>query len=196
MRWTMLVLVSALWCVGLTGCGSANDPAVANKEQATATQQDSSPRQSVYDFLDAVKNGNDEKAGSLLTALAKQKTAEMEMVVAPPGSDTASFEVAEATSNDGNQAEVPSTWTDLDHEGQPRTDNITWILKKEDVGWRIAGMSTKIFPDQDPVLLNFEDPQQMLAQQQKAEQEAMRRANQQNAQASKPEDPFQQGSQQ
>jgi len=200
LRSTAFSLVCLLGIVGWSGCGGGTTSVDATAGATDAAGGGSvntdvnTPAQAVRDFLEAVRLGNDKQASTMLTQLAQQKTAEMEMVVAPPGSDTASFEVGEVESNDGEQARVGSTWTDLDHDGNRRTDEIFWILKNEESGWRIAGMTTKIFPDQDPVLLDFEDPQQMLEQQRLAEEEAIRRANQQNAQARKPEDPFQQPS--
>ncbi|MCA9248516.1 MAG: hypothetical protein KDA42_15430 [Planctomycetales bacterium] len=159
--------------------------------QAAATPKSTTPDEAVFSFLDAVRRGNDDQAGQMLTSTARQKTAEMDMVVAPPGSDTATFKVGETRLVGQDGAHVASAWTDLDPEGGKRTDQITWILRKQPNGWRIAGMATKIFADQDPVVLNFEDPQEMLEKQRIAEEEAFRRANEQQLQATRPEDPFQ-----
>jgi hypothetical protein len=149
------------------------------------------PADAVQSFLEAVRLGNDDVAGKMLTRLAQQKTAEMEMVVAPPGSDTATFKLGKVEKVGSDGARVDSEWTDLDHDGNKRTDIITWILRLENDEWRIAGMATKIFQDQDPVVLNFENPQEMLDKQQAAEEEAIERANDQSQQARKPTDPFQ-----
>ena len=101
----------------------------------------------------------------------------MEMVVAPPGSDTASFKVLESKSK-ANEAQVGTDWTDLDVDGRPRTDRIVWMLRQEDEGWRICGMATRVFPDMPPVILNFEDPADMMRKQQQAEEEIARRESQ------------------
>ncbi len=68
------------------------------------------------------------------------------------------------------------TWTDIDDEGEPHADEIIWALRHEPEGWRIAGMATKIFEDQPPLLLNFEDPEDMQRKQRLAEEEMERRA--------------------
>ncbi len=71
------------------------------------------PEAAISQFLAAVKNGDDKQASMLLTDLARQKTTEMEIVVAPPGSDTASYKVLESEI-EGEAAQVGTDWTDLD----------------------------------------------------------------------------------
>ena len=148
------------------GCNNAN--------QSGATAGDDGPAATTTAFLEAVRTGDDKKAASLLTPPAQKKTSEQEMVVAPPGSDTAAFQVGEVDYVDQG-AHVASDWTDVDAEGRMHTDRIVWILRHESEGWRIAGMATKVFPDRPPVVLNFEDPEDMLRQQQQAEEEIARR---------------------
>ncbi len=151
----------------LTGCGSSSDSssAVVDAQGAEVV---------VGEFLAAVKSGDDKRASALLTQIARRKTTEMEMVVAPPGSDTASYQVL-ASEVEGNEAQVGTDWTDLDGDGRPRTDRIVWMLRHESEGWRIYGMATRVFPDMPPIVLNFEDPEDMLRKQQQAEEEIARR---------------------
>jgi hypothetical protein len=131
----------------------------------------------VAEFLEAVRSGNDQRAAELLTPLARERTAAMHMVVAPPGSATAQFKLCGVEMTfDG--AQVAADWTDLDTDGRPHTDRITWLLHQQDEGWRIAGMSSQVFADRPAVLLNFEDPADMLRQQQLAEEEIARRDSQ------------------
>jgi len=143
-----------------------------------------SPDQVVCTFLEAVRTGNDAQASLMLTELARQETQKHELVVAPPGSDTAKFEVGdvEIVAKD-ELAHVASKWTDIGEDGQPHSDDIVWALRRDPQGWRIAGMATKIFPEEPPLLLDFEQPEEMMRQQQMAEQEMQRRANGGTAQA-------------
>ena len=137
------------------------------------------PEKVVHAFLDAIREGDEAKANDLLTPLARQKTAEAKMAVAPTGTETATFEVGEVElpkEGDGEIAHVMSHWTDVGDDGQPHTDEILWVLRLEDEGWRIGGMATKVFDDKPPLLLDFEDPADMLRQQQWAEAEMERRA--------------------
>lgn len=110
----------------------------------------------------------------MLTDMARKKTKEMNVVVAPPGSPTASFKVGE-TEMVEEGARVRSFWTDLGDDGKHHTDEIIWFLRLEPEGWRIAGMAMQLFADQKPLLLNFEDPADMMRKQKLAEEEMVRR---------------------
>lgn len=140
----------------------------------TAAVPEQAPEQVVTDFLEAVRHGDDRKATTLLTPLARQRTSESQMVVAPPGSDTATFKV-DSSQQVADEIHVATDWTDLDIDGRPHTDRIGWILKRGVEGWRISGMSASVFPDQAPIALNFEDPADMIQKQQQAEEEIARR---------------------
>jgi len=161
------------------GCGQSTPPSpTAGGAQAAKGDQSISAQhaaQAVRDFLESVRAGNDEKAASMLTPLARQKTAETSRAVAPPASDTAKYAVGEVEMIGPDAAHVASEWTDLDEQGQPVTEVILWIVHKCDEGWRIAGMAAKPFPDQDPLVLNFEDPDDMDRKQRLAAQEYQRR---------------------
>jgi len=178
---------AALFFGTVAGCSSsastdgvAGDSAAANDASHTdaAEGDGAGPAEAVAVFLEAVKNGEDDKANSMLTKLALEETAKMNMVVAPPGSESATFEVGEVellSEGDEQGAHVASKWTDLGDDGQPHTDDIVWMLRKEPEGWRIAGMATTVFEGEPPLLLNFEDPQDMQRKQQLAEEEMQRR---------------------
>src|SRR5579859_3872797 len=96
---------AALAMMTLAGCGSQSGPPAdaktadsGAKSPAAATTQNAGkdgPARAVHDFLEAVRTGNDSKAAIMLTPVARRKTEEMQMTVAPPGSDTAKFEIGE-----------------------------------------------------------------------------------------------------
>jgi hypothetical protein len=96
------------------------------------------------------------------------------MVVSPPGSETATFRVRGVELAD-NKAQAFTEWNDLDSDGRRHTDEIVWLMRRESEGWRIWGMTSKVFEDQDPIQLNFEEPEEMLRRQQLAEEELARR---------------------
>ena len=187
MRTSSLGIWTAILFGAIVGCGKTDDSAAtANKTadgaaQSAAKSPDSDtvgPAEAVAAFLEAVKNGQDAKANGMLTKLALAETAKMNMVVAPPGSETASFEVGEVeflSEGDEVGAQVASKWTDVGDDGLPHTDEIIWMLRKEPEGWRIAGMATTVFPGEPPLLLDFENPQDMQRKQQLAEEEMQRR---------------------
>ena len=49
---------------------------------------------------------------------------------------------------------------------ESRSDDYIWVLHLESEGWRIVGTITKVFPDQPPLVLDFEDPADMLRKKQ------------------------------
>ncbi len=170
-----VLLTFALCFAALLATACSQAPSVGQSQGKSGP--DAKPDEVMTVFLEAVRAGDDEKAAGLLTPLARQKTAEMEMVVAPPGSDTAKFQVLEMEVI-GAEAQVATDWTDLDTDGRPHTDRIVWMMRKDTDGWRISGMATRVFIDRPPIVLNFEDPADMLQKQQQAEEEIARRDQQ------------------
>ena len=171
MRHLLKLSAVAVLLTALTGCGSDQGGSTS-----TTPQEMPGPEMTVFNFLEAVRTGDDSTAAEMLTPLARKKTDELDMVVAPPGSDTASFEVGEVELVADDGAHVSSVWTDLDELGDPRSDTIVWMLRREFDGWRIAGMATKLFDDELPLFLNFEDPEDMIRKQQMLEEELVRRS--------------------
>ena len=166
-------LLIACCTVVQSGCGTSDAPA-----------KSASPAEVVRQFLTAVKAADNRTAESLLTVLAQEMTEEMDLLVDPPGSDTASFEIGQVARVSDTEAHVASTWTELDEDGQPRTDEIIWDLRRHDQGWRIAGMSTTVFEGEPPLYLNFEDPADMMRKQRLVEQEMQRRSGEMAPQGS------------
>lgn len=162
---------------GSTDDGARTDtPATADNVADDETEQQAAA-EAVFKFLEMVRKG-DPAAGDMLTELAREKTDEEGIQVAPAGSETASFEVSEVEllrEGDDLGAHVASTWTDLDDERKPHTDEIIWALRREPEGWRVAGMITKPFEDLPPLVLDFEDAKDMKRQQQLVDQEVQRR---------------------
>jgi len=179
---------------GVVGCGKSETrapaeqapaaapapaPKTGNAANKTPRPAGDGPEVAVYDFMEAVRIGDDETAGKLLTPLARQKVAEHHMVVAPPGTDTARFDMGRTERMEENLAKVAITWTDTDESGKARSDEIVWLAKRVAEGWRISGVAAPVFDGEPPVLLNFEDPAEMLRKQQAVREEMKRRAQQQ-----------------
>jgi hypothetical protein len=191
---------SAVLAVGVMGCGGSDQggekPAAGSGQVQSGGLADgktgtkgAGPDTAIFDFLEAVRTGNDEKAAAMLTSTARRKTAEMNMEVAPPGSDTAQFKVGKVEYLPGNGARVSSTWSDLDENSQRQTDEISWIVRRDPEGWRVAGVAATVFKGEPPLLLNFEDPEEMLRKQEWVQQEKRRRAQQKELQAQGGENP-------
>ena len=152
----------------ITGCssgGPAGDVAAPAKQAVVA-------------FLEAIKRGDDAAARKLLTTTASAKTEELGISVAPPVNDTATYAVrdCEAIGDGGDLVHVATTWTDVDPDGFQSTDNVIWVVRLDPEGWRVVGMAMRVFEDMPPLLLNFEDPEDMLAKQAMVAEELERRA--------------------
>jgi hypothetical protein len=168
-----LVLVGAL---GFSGC-SASAP--KGGDAVVAAQR------TVVSFLEAIRRGDDTAARQLLSTVARTKTDELGISVAPPVEDTANYAVAESevVNEDGDIVHVATTWTDTDSDGFKTSENVVWVVRLDPEGWRVVGMAMRIFDDLPPLLLNFEDPEDMLAKQELVAEELQKRATaaQQNA---------------
>jgi len=125
----------------------------------------SSPEQVVTEFLSAMKTGNDGVAAGLLTATAREETAKHSLAVQPPGSPTAEYEISEGqlSEDDPTVAQVGCLWTEKDAGGTDHTEEVVWVLRKNQEGWRVFGMATQMPTRSEPVFFNFEDPAEMTA---------------------------------
>jgi hypothetical protein len=119
----------------------------------------------------------------MLSAAAREKTASLNRNVTPPASDTARFTVGKIDYVNDDGARVACTWTDFDEDGQPKTDEAIWVLRREQEGWRIVGVAAQVFPGEPPLLLNFEDPDDMFRKQQWVREEIRRRTEAASLQA-------------
>jgi RNA polymerase sigma-70 factor (ECF subfamily) len=147
----------------LSGCTSTSAGSAATEPAKAA----------VVKFLDAMKRGDEAAASGMLTSVARAKTEEVGISVAPPVPDTATYTVrdCEMVSEANDLAHVATTWADVDETGAPTSENIVWAVRLDPEGWRVVGMAMKIFEDMPPLLLNFEDPQDMIAKQEMVAEE-------------------------
>jgi len=173
-RW--FAVAAACWGLMLAailpGCSKGGGTAAdAGTEPAKAT---------VTTFLDAIKRGDEQSAKAMLTKLARAKTEEMGISVAPPVSSSATYSIrdCERIKDAEDLVHVATTWTDTDGDGFTSTENVIWAVRLEPEGWRVVGMATLVFDDMPPLLLNFEDPEDMIAKQDMVAAELQRRAQQ------------------
>lgn len=122
---------------------------------------DANPQQVVVRFLQALRDGDDQVVAGLLTARARQETARHDLVVRPPGTPQADFQVGSVEQVEGG-AYVNCIWTESSAGVAVDSFDIVWVLRQQDDGWRVAGMATRVLPGQAPTFLNFEEPVEML----------------------------------
>ncbi len=170
-QWTRSVVslatATVLAWVTLAGCSTAAPPEIT-----------APAKQTVVTFLEAIKRGDDAAARNMLTATARAKTQELGISVAPPVNDSAAYTVrdCEVIGEAGDLVHVATTWTDVDPDGFQSSDNVIWVVRLDPEGWRVVGMAMRVFDDLPPLLLNFEDPEDMLAKKAMVAEELQRRA--------------------
>jgi hypothetical protein len=186
----------ALAAALLAGCGGSSDSgestgtaAIPAQTGAAAPGAMSDPVEAVTTFLTAVRSGDDATAAAMFTKTAREKAAEMNIEVAPKGSDTARFQVGQVEYIDNSLAKVPSSWSDYDPQGELRTDHMAWMLRREPEGWRVAGMAATVFEGEPPLLLDFENPEETLRKLDSLRDEIIRRGEQEALQAAQPASP-------
>ncbi|RCS51871.1 hypothetical protein DTL42_09940 [Bremerella cremea] len=186
--WLLLIAIVFFGCNQSNDATSTvdNDPASGQPTEETIIVEkiDDEVQKAVKDpkavvelFLHSLRDGDEATTSRLLTNKARSETAKHDMVVHPPGSKTAQFVVGQTiyTTESHDIAHVESNWTDVDEAGRRQSYEIVWILRQESLGWAVAGMATELFSGETPLVMNFEDPLDMLAQQQRAELELTRR---------------------
>ncbi len=174
---TVLLLIVAGGCGKQPGTeqSATEKPQATTVGQANSTAKLDGPAGAVAEFLEAVRTGNDKKATEMLSTEARRRTAALNRSVTPPASDTAKYTVGKVDLVNSDGARVACTWTDLDADGQPKTDEAIWVVRREAKGWLIAGVAAQVFPGEPPLLLNFEDPEDMFRKQQWVREEMRRR---------------------
>lgn len=160
--------------LGIPGC-SGGGGATSAPQAGVGTD---AAKSSVVTFLEAIKRGDDAAASAMLTTVARTKTEELGLTVAPPVNPTARYEVKECemVGEGGDLVHVGTVWVDTDEAGRENNENIVWVVRLDPEGWRVVGMAMKVFDDLPPLLLNFEDPDDMIAKQEMVAQELQRRA--------------------
>ncbi len=173
------------------GCGSSDEStstkptsekpsneAVAKTDENVAAVptkplKSSTPKEAVQTFLDAVKLGDAVAAELILTERARVEMGKNDMDVRPPQNPDAQYTLGATEYEDDAQtgAYVASSWTAEDKNGAIQTDEIVWILRNEDAGWRLAGMAVKPDPSKPPRIFNFENPLEMMTEIEEAEKD-------------------------
>jgi hypothetical protein len=124
----------------------------------------------------------------MLTKVARAKTQEMGLSVAPPVNPSATYSIrdCEMVGETDDLVHVGTAWTDTDADGFTTTDNVVWVVRLDPEGWRVVGMAMRIFEDMPPLLLNFEDPEDMITKQELVAQELHKRAQAADAESAEP----------
>jgi len=182
--WMMVSLVaSVILFAGCTGKGNSTDaqasgqsnsgaggqPAQQSMQQPIAVPANAPPETVVMTFLNALRSGDSPTTESLLTRTARQELAKHSLSVDVQPAANATYQVrpAEYLQNDPSGAHVSSIWTEKFENGD-ETYEIVWALRRQEDGWRLAGMAMELIPGQQVQFLNFENPGDMLKKKEEA----------------------------
>ncbi|MFO7905578.1 MAG: hypothetical protein ACQESR_02410 [Planctomycetota bacterium] len=138
------------------GASSASPREPNAADQQHAAFESSTPKEAVSEFLRALQSGDKDTTEALLTTKARQETEAHGLVVGPPGAPGATYTIGqvEPVEGDENSAYVSCVWSEKEAEAE---FEVVWILRKEEAGWRVAGMATRMGDSDQPVVLNFEN---------------------------------------
>lgn len=191
MRRLYWIVLPAMLAVGLSGCGDSadsgenrppDDGGVQTAVDDGPAKTEPGPGPALAEFLEAMRDGNNEKTSLMLTAAARRTAAELQMHIEPPGSDTAEFEIGKIEYIAEDAARVACTLSDLDENALRRSEDVVWMMRREPEGWRIAGVAAFVVELNDVRAVDFEDRRHM---------EAMKDAQQGPPQAQRPPQPAQ-----
>ena len=155
----------------VSGCGSSTPTtsggtasANVNGKTTPATLDVADATNVVAQFLDAIRRGGETGgANLLLTQRAQAVLRKIGRTVQPIGSPDAVFKVtrAEAVPSTPGAALVHSMWTEPLQDGKSESYQVVWALEQEAAGWRISGLAMDLEPGKDPLVVDFENANEM-----------------------------------
>lgn len=182
---SLAMLLGAFWAVGCGGkdapeagaksapaeaSAAVGEPKVVEPSQGGAAPAVAAnvmpPNEVVALFFDSMRRGDEVQTAGLLTTKAREELAKYELVVQPPGSPTATYQVGRVSFLDEakDAAYVESILNEPTGNGQETKPwEIVWAMHLESDGWKIAGFAFEISEDQPPMVVDFENGADMKA---------------------------------
>ena len=183
----LLGLITFLGCGKSAPVASQTAPDQSQPQASPSASAEPSPTDIVSQFLDQVRRGGEDSgAGELLTDDARIVLKQIGRTIQPLGSPDARYQVtrAEAVPDEQDSMLVHSIWSEPNGEGGASDYQVVWAVERESGRWRISGLVMELSPDQDPVVIDFENPELMKKMLGVAEQETA--SNPTNSRASAP----------
>ena len=133
-------------------------------QQPIAVPAEATPEQVVTVFLNALRSGDSATTESLLTVTARTELPKHQLSVDVQSSPNSRLPGATG----GHSAGKPERrarqqyWTEKFADGNSEPYEIVWVLRRQQEGWRLAGMAMQLIPGQQAQYLDFENPADML----------------------------------
>lgn len=123
-----------------------------------------SPAHVTAQFYEALRSGDSDDIGALLTDKARHETAKNDLDIRSQASTSLTYEIGETdyVTEKMDGAHVATLWTETDEQGQAITSPVIWVLRKQSNGWRVAGMATPVVQGELPIFFDFENPLDMM----------------------------------
>jgi hypothetical protein len=153
---TQVTASNATNSVPATKSNNSTSPASVD----SASDPDASPEQVCQRFMKLMRSGNRIAAENLLTRTALTVTTQAGLQLEPMGGPTAVYKVGAVkyATNKQRLAQVECSIVD-NVEGEEYEMNVTWLVRKQSLGWRISGVMLELESGQVPDLLSFENIQ-------------------------------------
>lgn len=125
---------------------------------SAAPKGDATAEEVCHRFMNLIRSGNRIAAENLLTKTALRITTQAGLQLEPMGGPTAVYEVCDVRYATTKQklAQVECSITDK-VDGEDYEMNVTWLVRKQNTGWRISGVMLELDSGQIPDLLSFEN---------------------------------------
>ena len=166
----------------LVGCGDTQtdapvltDPTTGsrtNTQTNTISKRDEPIARNAHAFLDSVIQGDTRRATALLTPRAVEQIRHNGKAFAPPGLETAGFELGRIRKPSPEQALVQCFLSDSASGGNQK-EEMCCMMKLVDGHWLVSGIAFRVSPQKPPFILDFEKPAQSGSSQQSLVGEAM-----------------------
>ena len=130
--------------------GAGNQPAAAANPSTDAIAK------AAADFLDAVLKGDTGRASARLTPQAMQRIIASGKQFAPPGLETATFQIGNVRAPAQGQAIVQCVLTDASVGDAPRSEEMCCLMRLVENDWRVSGIAYGTGPNQPWMLSDFE----------------------------------------
>jgi hypothetical protein len=148
----------------ISGCGqdAADGPAPAAAtvigEIANTTATGDIAR-AATDFMDAIIQGDSQRASGLLTPQAIERIIATKTQFNPSGLQSATFRIGEVRTPSPDQAIVQFLLTDKSVEGKAESEEGCCLMKRVENSWRVSGIAYGRGPTQPWLLSDFETGQ-------------------------------------
>lgn len=185
--------VGFLSVVAALGCGGSADPEIGDEGTAgeavvehvhsepggmdheaepRGVDPEAEPDAIVGAFLDGLKQSDADAVASLLTDKARE-AATSSNLLEPNGHPSMTYELqkVEYPKNKKRTAYVRGTWTQPGPDDKPTTQDVTFVLRKQDDGWRVAGVAVPLGEEEELQYVDFENPAEVLRKLEEQESE-------------------------